>query len=171
MCSIAVLFGNANWHSSEECCINVWNVPEHCSKVPPTEDQILVRYARTNCIWYNEVLTCSSELARHRSVGACAAPHTLCASTCQSNSMMTASVIYFSICMPLVFYTVFKWIIFFCPTAIYLDHTVLLKWMAYFYTTNLTTSVIITTTKHVFIRTCTCNVGLTVLLLMQWHPC
>ena len=41
--------------------------------------------------------------------------------------------------------------------------------MAYYYTTILTTSVAITTTKCVFISTCTHNVGLAVLLLMLWH--
>ena len=36
--------------------------------------------------------TCSSELVQLRAVGACAALHTLCAITGQSNSMLIASV-------------------------------------------------------------------------------
>ena len=45
VCSIAAVFSNAYSHSSEECCINAWNVPEYCSKVPPAEAQVLLWYA------------------------------------------------------------------------------------------------------------------------------
>ena len=34
VCSIAALFSNANSHSSEECCINAWNVPGTAAKFP-----------------------------------------------------------------------------------------------------------------------------------------
>ena len=29
----------------EECCINAWNVPEYCSKVPPAQALVLLWYA------------------------------------------------------------------------------------------------------------------------------
>ena len=91
VCSIAAIFSNVNSNSCEECRISAWNVCELCSKVPPSVSVCMRGYARVNCILYNEVLNLFVSADAALRWGACAAPHTLCVSTGQSNWMLTAS--------------------------------------------------------------------------------
>ena len=130
------------WRMLYQCLEWAWSV-NTAPKIPHPSRRFCSDMRSSTAFSTTRFLTCLSEPTQHWAAKGCAAPHNLCPSTGQANSMLAASVIPFLTCIPLVFHTVFKWLIFFRPTDIYLDSTYLIIWMAFCCATALTTSVLL----------------------------